>query len=267
MNNSKKKGTARRELILALIIIAVILLTQTVGTTSVPDPSGVDEDGHPVTDLTFEDLAKPGTRFGFITGSDWGIELMKYYPDGDFYEYNTFTDVFSAVNAGKIDATTAFLDQREDIESANPYVAFINEPFMSIGFGFGMQKSERGDALLAEFNAFLKQYRESGETDRIIRKWEDPDRKGDVMGDYTMTGEKGTLRIATGGDWTPMTFFVGETLTGTFIEIINAFCASSGYTPQYEVVSDSAALIRHVLKDISFSYKGGICRIDAELVM
>ena len=99
-----------------------------------------------------------------------------------------------------------------------------------------------------------------------------------------------------------MTFFVGETLTGTFIEIINAFCASSGYTPQYEVVSDSAALaglssgtydldanavlrteerlasvnitdelsamlIRHVLKDISFSYEEGICRIDAELVM
>ena len=29
----------------------------------------VDEDGHPVTDLTFEDLAKPGTRFGFINGS------------------------------------------------------------------------------------------------------------------------------------------------------------------------------------------------------
>ena len=29
----------------------------------------------------------------------------------------------------------------------------------------------------------------------------------------------------------------------------------------------SAALIRHVLKDVSFSYKEGICRIDAELVM
>jgi hypothetical protein len=29
----------------------------------------------------------------------------------------------------------------------------------------------------------------------------------------------------------------------------------------------SAMLIRHVLKDISFSYEEGICRIDAELVM
>ena len=33
-----------------------------------------------------------------------------------------------------------------------------------------------------------------------------------------------------------MTFYIGEILTGEFIEIINGFCAARGYTPQYETV-------------------------------
>ena len=122
----KKKGIVRYEIVLALVIIAVILLTQTIGTTSVIDPSSVDENGHPITDKTFEDLAEPGTRFGIITGNELGIQLMKYYPDGEFQMFNTFPDVYTAVNEGIVDAATAFIDQRDEIESANPNVAFMD---------------------------------------------------------------------------------------------------------------------------------------------
>ncbi len=239
---NKKKGTVCCEIILALILITLLLLPQCIGTASVMDPSCIDEEGHPITDKTFEDLSAPGTRFGYVTGNDWGIELAKHYPDGDFQQFHSFTEIYAAVNEGKLDAATAFITQRDEIESSNPNIAFIEEPFMVIGFGFGMQKSEKGDALLSEFNAFLKEYRASGEVDRVICKWEDPSRTGDVMGDYTFSGEKGALKVATSGEWTPMTFFSGQTLTGVFVEIVNAFCAKAGYTPQYEVVGDSAAL-------------------------
>ena len=63
------------------------------------------------------------------------------------------------------------------------------------------------------------------------------------MGSYTFTGEKGTLRVATGGLWTPMCFFAGETVTGEFIEIINGFCARFGYIPEYEVITLNSELL------------------------
>ena len=62
------------------------------------------------------------------------------------------------------------------------------------------------------------------------------------MGDYSFSGKKGKLKIATGGNWTPMTFFQGETLTGEFVEIAKGFCAQAGYTPEFEVVAYSAEL-------------------------
>lgn len=114
---------------------------------------------------------------------------MKYYPDGEFQMYNSFPDAYAAVNEGIIDASTAFIDHRDEIESANPNVAYINEPFMTIGFGFGMQKSEKGNALLAEFNTFLKQYQESGEIDRVFNKWKDP------LRDISFSYDEGICRI------------------------------------------------------------------------
>ena len=88
----------------------------------------------------------------------------------------------------------------------------------------------------------LQRMKKSGEYDALRKKWEDPDRKGDQMGDYSYTGEKGLLRIVTNGLWTPMSFYQGEALTGEFIEIMNGFCASQGYIPRYETAVMSAEL-------------------------
>ena len=62
------------------------------------------------------------------------------------------------------------------------------------------------------------------------------------MGEYAFSGENGALRVATAGLWTPMSFYMGQTLTGEFIEIINGFCAAYGYTPQYATVTLTSGL-------------------------
>lgn len=107
-------------------------------------------------------------------------------------------------------------------------------------FGFATQKTPRGAALCKELNLYLQRMKKSGEYDALRKKWEDPDRKGDQMGDYSYTREKGILRIVTNGLWTPMSFYQGEALTGEFIEIMNGFCASQGYIPRYETAVMSA---------------------------
>lgn len=225
------------------MILAGILLPQLIGTTMVTDDSaGVDENGLPIATKTFTDLEAPGTKFGTLTIQEWETEIRKRFPEGEVQHFANTANLYAALDAGIIDAAFGFIDERETVAGTHPNLAYITEPFAAIDFGFGTQKGESGRVILGELNLYLTELKQSGEYDKLRQKWEDPAREGDVMGEYSFTGEKGTLRVATGGLWTPMTFFEGETLTGEFIEIIKGFCSSAGYIPQFEVVSFSAEI-------------------------
>ena len=239
----KKKSNAFYEIILAIIIIAMLLLPQLIGTTAVVDErAGVNEDGCPVTTTTLKDLEAPGTKFGTLTVQEWEEQIGKRYPEGELLHYNSMSNLYAALEAGEIDAALGFQDERKTLASTRPMLALIEEPFALVDFGFGTRKVDGGEALCGELNRYLAELRQSGKYDALRKKWEDPNRDGDVMGEYTFSGEKGELRIATGGLWVPMTFYQGDTLTGEFVEIINGFCEWAGYTPSYEVVTFSAEL-------------------------
>ena len=243
MNEVKKKSNAGYELVLAAVIIILIMLTQLVGTTTVIDETkGVNEDGCPVTSRTLNDLEAPGTTFGTLTVPEWENGLKERFPEGELRYYNSMANMYEGVESGEVDAAVGFSDERITLSETRPDMAMIEEPFTTTEFGFGTQKSEKGMALRNELNRYLKGLKESGEYDALRKKWEDPKRKGDVMGKYSFSGEKGKLRIATGGQWTPMTFYQGETLTGEFVEIAKGFCAQAGYTPEFEAVTLSAEM-------------------------
>ncbi len=235
----KQRSIAFYEFILAIIIIAVLLLTQLVGTTTVTDTSeGLDEHGWPVTSTTYEDLEAPGTRFGSMTVYEWEQEVRNRFPEGDIRLYDSFDSMYEALEANEIDAAMSFIDERQILADSHPDLAFITEPFALQDFGFGTQKTEKGKLLCDQLNQYLSELRESGEYDRLREKWEDPNITDyHIMGDYEFTGENGTLKIATNGRWTPMSFYLGETLTGEFIEILNGFCAAYGYIPEYDSLS------------------------------
>lgn len=239
----KRKSNVRYEIIIAAAIICLLMLTQLVGTTEVIDETkGVNEDGCPVTSKTLEDLEAPGTTFGTLTMPEWENGIRERFPEGELRHYNSMANMYEGVESGEVDAAVGFIDERITLAETRPEMAMIEEPFTTVQFGFGTQKSEKGEALRDELNRYLKGLKESGEYDALREKWEDSKRKGDVMGDYSFSGEKGKLKIATGGQWTPMTFYQGETLTGEFVEIAKGFCAQAGYTPEFEAVTFSAEL-------------------------
>ena len=239
----KKKSRAFYEALLALALFAVLLLSQLIGTTSVVDETkGVDADGLPVASVTLEDLEAPGTVFGVLTVKEWEDAILARYPGAVIRRYDSMANLLTGLEAGEVNACLGFVDERKTLAEAHPGLAFIMKPFTSIDFGFATQKTERGQALCREINRYLADLKAGGAYDELRKKWEDPGRTGDVMGSYTFSGEKGELRVVTGGLWTPMSFYQGETLTGEFVEIINGFCAAYGYIPRYETVSFSAEL-------------------------
>ena len=147
----KKKYRIRYEIMWAVIIIALILLPQLIGTVKVVDESqGLDESGCPVTSTTYEDLEAPGTVFGTLTIKEWQDALEKRFPKGVLRQYNSVADSYQGLEAGETDAALGFIDERQTLASTHPNLAFITRPFASIDFGFGTQKNEKGDVICKE---------------------------------------------------------------------------------------------------------------------
>ena len=197
---------------------------------------------HLATSVTLADLNVPGLRIAGFTGSELADFPARAYPDCEVVNYNSFTDMFMALENGKVDASTAYYTQLAMIEENYDDLAYITTPLSTVSYGFGTRKDAGGDRLKAEINEYLAGLKASGKYADLLRKWAGMTDEGDAGRHYEFTGENGTLRVATTGGWFPMTYFAGDLLTGQFVETVDGFCAAYGYTPEYECVDYTAEI-------------------------
>ena len=169
------------------------------------------------TETTLADMRTPGLRIAGMTGTEMAEFPALVYPECEVLNYNSFTDMFVALESGRADAAAAFLTQLSQVEENYDDLAFISIPMANVTCGFGLRSDARGDQLREEFNRFLAEIVESGEFAEICGRWAAADQTGGGMPDFDFTGEKGTLRVVTSGEWFPMSYFSGSTLTGQFI--------------------------------------------------
>ncbi len=191
---------------------------------------------------SLDTLKVPGTRIAGITGSELVEFPARLYPDSEIINLNGFADMFVALENGKADAVIAYLTQIESLQESYDDLAYICTPMARVEYGFGTQTTPAGKKLKQELDDYLAEIGQNGEADRIARKWNEMTDGKDASLHYTYTGEKGTLRVATPGGWFPMSYFAGKELTGRFVELVDSFCASRGYTPVYECVDYTTAI-------------------------
>lgn len=225
---SKKK---RYEILIVLVIAALLLLPQLIGNGSIVYETG--EDGENIPSLTQADLDHPNIRIAVLTGSELYTAAKEHFPEATPVQYDTFADIFYALDTGKVAAALGFDTNIPLVRQSYPGLAVIPEKVAEYSYGFGTQKNEVGARLNREMNAYFAELVESGQFQSLLEKWSAAD-GAQCMGDYAFSGEKGPLRVATLGTWSPMSFYAGEELTGVFVELMNGFCAANGYTPAFE---------------------------------
>ena len=221
------------EIILAGLIALLVLLGSWLAGPE--EMYAVDDDGMTVPSMALADVGKPGTRIAVLTGSELFTAARERFPQATPVQYDTFADVFHALDAGKVEAALGFDTNIPLVRQSHPSLAVIPERVGVYSYGFGTRKNASGEALMREMNAYFQQLVESGQFERLLEKWEAAD-GADCMGDYAFSGERGPLSVATLGTWSPMSFYAGDKLTGVFIELMNGFCAQNGYTPSYSAM-------------------------------
>ena len=150
------------------------------------------------TQKTLKDLDVPGLRFAVLTGSEATFFVPQLYPECELVYFNSFTDLFLALETGKADAAATYYSQQAILCDIYDDLAFISIPVVSVTYGFGTRKNADGDRLKQEINSYLREISASGDLAKSMQKWESMDADADASLHYTFSGKgvvQGGVRV------------------------------------------------------------------------
>ena len=162
---------------------------------------------------------------GVLLGSVYDTYATRTYPEAKVLEYQSETDMLTALNSGKIDVT--FFDQSSvpEMLKHNPALGILAKDIFSFPVGAGFNKENA--ALRDQFNAFLKEIRSNGTYADMVKRWMEEGRMEEPK--IESSNKNGVLRagvIDDGG--MPFSLIKDGQLIGFDIELSSRFAAYTG---------------------------------------
>ena len=177
----------------------------------------------------FSDLKN--ARIGVMTGSVQTMQAEEHFPDAELYYFNTDTDMLNAMRSGKIDAFASAEAMVKFMMAENRDLTYLDE-WLSDGMqvAAAFPKTDSGRALCDEFNEFIQEIHQNGVYDEIQSTWFGEDESKRVVPDlYTLSSEKGTLRMAADTSFVPFVYIKDGNPVGIDVDTAVRFCKEYGY--------------------------------------
>ena len=183
-------------------------------------------------------------RIGIQTGTNFDLLIRNAFPDAKPSYYNNQSDLLEALTAGKIDAFPS--DEpviRYIINQGYAGITYIPEYIDSFDFAYCFSKTDDGERLCAEFSEFISSLQADGMLSELKEKWFGADETGKQIPDYrTFPAPKGTLIMATDGDYPPFEYVRNGEVVGYDVDIAAQFCEAYGYGLQVQIMNIDAVL-------------------------
>ncbi|MBR4539357.1 MAG: transporter substrate-binding domain-containing protein [Clostridia bacterium] len=171
-----------------------------------------------------------GKRIGVQTGTTFDEIVLETLPDAAISYFNSYPDMAAALEANKIDAFPGDEPVIRLMAAENDKLTVLEDRMDDFDFGIAMPKTEAGEKLLAEINAWLADVKESGELTAITQKWTDGPESEKTVTDYaSFPAPNGVLTLATEGAYAPMNYYRSDEVVGLEIDMIARFCEANGY--------------------------------------
>ena len=191
---------------------------------------------------SLEDMRRK--RIGIPSGTNFDLLIRKAFPDAQLSYYNNQSDLLTDLAAGKIDAFPS--DEpviRYIIQQGYEGIAYIPEYIEDFEYAYCFAKTEEGQRLCGEFSEFLRSLQADGRMNDLSKKWFGKDETDKQIPDYrAFPAEKGTLTMATDGDFMPFEYVRDGEVVGYDVDIAAQFCQAYGYGLKIEVMNLDAVL-------------------------
>lgn len=171
-----------------------------------------------------------GKRLGVLTGTLMEDVAKTYFPDSEYFYFNSYPDCNAALLAGKIDAYLGDEPGIRTMHMEQPQIDYIHDRITSQDYSFAFRKDdEKSAALCAELNEFLKKSREDGTLQEIDDIWFGTDEDRKVVDMDGLTGENGKIKVVTTSTDMPFSYIKDGKNVGYDIDIVVRFCKERGY--------------------------------------
>lgn len=191
---------------------------------------------------TIESLTAPGVRLGILTGSVFDALTQDAFPEAELAYYNNIPDMAYSVTTNQLDAFMADEPVARYMELEYPAVTYIPQLMSETDYAFAFPKTEEGGVLRDQMNEFLTKIKTDGTLEEIDGIWFGSDESKKVIDLTELTGENGTLQLATNTENPPFSYLANGQIVGYEIDIAVRFCAAYGYALELHNM-DFAALI------------------------
>ncbi|MDR2706823.1 MAG: ABC transporter permease subunit [Planctomycetaceae bacterium] len=180
-----------------------------------------------------------GKRIGILAGSVLEKYCADELPKSKVLVFNSKADQMVALANNKCDVTFFEGDEVVTVLNAYPNLDYIRKPPMVTDIALAFSKKQ--SVLLEQFNAFLKEFRDSGELDKMIEGW---GKNSETMPIPKNTGNSnaGTIRFGTTGDIVPISFYRNGELAGSDIDLIYRFASKYNYHVEPFITNFSGVL-------------------------
>ncbi|MBQ3270277.1 MAG: transporter substrate-binding domain-containing protein [Clostridia bacterium] len=198
-----------------------------------------------------------GKRIGVQIGTNFDAIILNTLPNAKISYYNSFPDLATALETSKIDAFPGDEPVLRLMAAENDNLTVMDGRMDPFEFGFVLPKTEAGEKLLAQIDAWLAEFKASGALDEVVLKWTEGQESEKTLPDYAgYPAPNGVLTMATEGAYAPMNYYRGSDVVGFEIELAARFCEANGYGLEVEVMGFDGILPAVQTGKVDFAASG-----------
>lgn len=205
----KVKSRMKRVLLAALAALMLAALSGCAGQTSAED----------LNDATL----------GILTGAVSDEITKQRYPDAEKLYFNQYADLMLALQQGKIDGFVTEYPVLAAMQWEVSGFAAGDEVYAKLDYGFPLSEETVSSGVADELNAYIAEITANGVLGELESRWFSDTEPQDTLDLSALSGERGTLSVATNSDNRPFAYVKNAQLTGFDIELMYGFCKEYGY--------------------------------------
>lgn len=171
-----------------------------------------------------------GKRIGVLVGPLMEDNARKFFPDSEYFLFNSYPDCAAALLAGKIDGFLVDEPGIISIHAESPEIDYIHESLTENNYSFAFRKNDPASAALCgELNEFLEKSWADGTMQEIADIWLGVDEARKVVDLSNLTGENGAVKVVTTSTDMPWSYIKDGKNVGYDIDVVARFCRERGY--------------------------------------
>ncbi len=182
------------------------------------------------------------SKIGVLTGSSFDLLAKEYFPKADRLYYMNISDLVLNLKQEKINGILmdkGFFTPLSWEESA---ISYVEMDMPATEYAVAFPKNSGSKALMSQINEFIRAEKQSGALAELEAKWlsnAEPDVSIDMS---RLTGENGTLRVATTVESKPFDYLKDGQFYGLDAEFIFRFANKYGYALEIDTMDFGALL-------------------------